>query len=86
MKIEIKNVKYNPCVDMTEGDIYVNRKPFSYIDFDGESFHNSKHDDNPSSYKDFHQQLPQIVRETQYKNSEQFLKLVFFSEKAKLYT
>ena len=88
MKIEIKNVKYNKSeyVDTVEGDIYVDRKPFSKIDFDGNSFHNSKHDDNPSSYKEFHQQLPEIVSETQYKNSKEFLQLVFLSEQAKLYT
>lgn len=85
MKIEVKNIKYNEskCVENVTADLYVDRKPFSNIDYDGYGIHNSKHDENPLSYKEFHQQLPNLCK-SEMNNVKELLQLFFLTKRSSI--
>ena len=82
MKLEVKNIKFNEhkYVDSTTADIYVDRKLFSTIDFDGNSYHNSRHDDCPLSSKEYSDKLDVALRSSDFANIEQLVKLVHLTK------
>lgn len=85
MKIELKNLKYNEqkYVNNVTAELYVDGNPFSEIDFDGNGIHNSKHDDNISSFEEFHQQLPNLCK-SEMNNIKELMQIVFLTQGSSL--